>query len=479
MANQNIHQGDLNDHSIHPTWGTIEKQDDTNKEDRFIAIVESISRTVANKSNIGHIHDDRYYTEEEIDAIIAGIDSDVNKYEEDISDLRNDINSVYNVVNEKLPLSGGTMTGQIVLAENGYKTANSLHGYEVDQYGNFTHISDTDTDYFHFNSNDGSAKLSVYWETGEVGVTGPLTFATNNKNAIVYQGSQARLNMIRFIDNTGDAYGNGISIGGGGLTIIGGGESAENAQSAFGQGGAEELILCNDGNINIWTNCQNGHASATKRVIDVNGNFSGNAANVTGIVAIDHGGTNANNANQGRINLNAASRTQYPDDVSGSTVTRNRVFCSTNSGSAVRWYPLFRFPKYNDGSNFSSVIITGRMGGWNNSNMASVYAYISNRDSITMCLEMLGGATVSSSASVYDRVNLYIYRDSSSNDTLYLRCNGYFIFDIDIEMIQGSYLFNNSYTTTTPSGTEVGRASTSKQRMELMQGKLYVNGAQV
>jgi len=34
--------------------------------------------------------------------------------------------------------------------------------------------------------------------------------------------------MIQFIDNTADANGNGIKIGGGGVTIIGGGEAASN-----------------------------------------------------------------------------------------------------------------------------------------------------------------------------------------------------------------------------------------------------------
>jgi len=32
--------------------------------------------------------------------------------------------------------------------------------------------------------------------------------------------------MIKFIDNTADTYGNGIAIGGGGLVVIGGGESS-------------------------------------------------------------------------------------------------------------------------------------------------------------------------------------------------------------------------------------------------------------
>lgn len=139
-------------------------------------------------------------------------------------------------------------------------------------------------------------------------MTGALKFSKENVSAIGYQGTQAYYPMIKFKDNTSDVYGNGIFIGGGGLTIIGGGESADAAAGAFTTGGDERLILCNDGGIDIWTNCQNGEASATKRTIDNNGNFSGNAANVTGTVAIAHGGTGATTAANACTNLGAVKK---------------------------------------------------------------------------------------------------------------------------------------------------------------------------
>lgn len=55
----------------------------------------------------------------------------------------------------------------------------------------------------------------------------PLSGGTMTGN-ISYQGSKAATSMIRFLDNTANTYGNGISIGGGGTTIIGSGESAIN-----------------------------------------------------------------------------------------------------------------------------------------------------------------------------------------------------------------------------------------------------------
>lgn len=73
-----------------------------------------------------------------------------------------------------LPLAGGTMTGQIVLASNGYKT-NSTSGYSVDQYGNFTHLGTTTSDYWMLKSNNGTNNFSVYWETGNVTAAGNIT----------------------------------------------------------------------------------------------------------------------------------------------------------------------------------------------------------------------------------------------------------------------------------------------------------------
>ena len=80
---------------------------------------------------------------------------------------------------------------------------------------------------------------------------------------ISYKGSKATFSMIRFLDNTTDAYGNGISIGGGGLTIIGGGESATTMQNTFANADVENMLVCNDWSIDFYTNVNSG-ASAAK-----------------------------------------------------------------------------------------------------------------------------------------------------------------------------------------------------------------------
>ena len=80
----------------------------------------------------------------------------------------NQINTAY------LKLSGGTMTGKIKLSNLGLETY-SESGYTVDTYGNFKHLSTTDTNYWHLDNNAGTAQFSVYWETGNVTVKGTVT----------------------------------------------------------------------------------------------------------------------------------------------------------------------------------------------------------------------------------------------------------------------------------------------------------------
>lgn len=81
---------------------------------------------------------------------------------------------------------------------------------------------------------------------GNQWIEGNLVF--KGAKEIKFIGSKQTYSMIRFIDNTSDNYGNGISIGGGGSTVIGAGESA---MSYVTDGGDERLFLLSDGAINI------------------------------------------------------------------------------------------------------------------------------------------------------------------------------------------------------------------------------------
>jgi hypothetical protein len=100
---------------------------------------------------------------------------------------------------------------------------------------------------------------------------GGLYFRNPATEGIYYTGTKATYRMIRFIDNTSDTSGNGISIGGGGLTIIGGGESANTVVAQVSTGGSESMYVCNDGNVDIISNLQNGWDSRKVMTLNTSG----------------------------------------------------------------------------------------------------------------------------------------------------------------------------------------------------------------
>ena len=92
---------------------------------------------------------------------------------------------------------------------------------------------------------------------------------------ISYKGSKNTYDMITFVDNNADTYGNGICIGGGGLTIIGGGESASEALKRHTSGGDENMIVANDAAIDFFSNVQNGWNSRKAGSFDTSGYWNG------------------------------------------------------------------------------------------------------------------------------------------------------------------------------------------------------------
>lgn len=92
---------------------------------------------------------------------------------------------------------------------------------------------------------------------------------------IRYKGSKSTCDMITFVDNNADTYGNGICIGGCGLTIIGGGESANTVLSQHTSGRDEYMIVANDAAIYFFSNLQNGWNSRKAGSFDTSGYWNG------------------------------------------------------------------------------------------------------------------------------------------------------------------------------------------------------------
>lgn len=145
----------------------------------------------------------------------------------------------------------------------GYYLKSTANGNTVtigSQNSNFTHIYNTANIPFIFNN-------TVATTSGHLGTASypwnDIYIGKSDSAGIYYVGSQNTYRMIRFIDNTGDIYGNGISIGGGGYTVIGSGESADTMVANRGYtGGSEVMIVASDGDIQFFPGNNSYDASA-------------------------------------------------------------------------------------------------------------------------------------------------------------------------------------------------------------------------
>ena len=244
-----------------------------------------------------HNHDERYYTETEMNSKLAEKAEKVHTHVKSEVGLGNVDNTADANKSVKYAASAGTAsscTGNAATATKATKlaTARSINGTNFDGSGNITTASWGTAR----NVTIGNTKKSVNggsdvsWSLGEIGAAAashshsylPLSGGTMTGN-IAYKGSKATYGMIKFIDNVVDQNGNGIAIGGGGLTIVGGGESSDIVKTIASSGGDERLILSNDGPIDIYTNCQDGLSKATHVTIDNSGLYSGTAAKANSV----------------------------------------------------------------------------------------------------------------------------------------------------------------------------------------------------
>ena len=96
--------------------------------------------------------------------------------------------------------------------------------------------------------------------------------------------------IIRFI--SGDQNGSGISIGDGGIVVIGSGESAKLLEPASGSGASERMVIAGDTTIEFWVNCQNGADDAVQVTLSRAGLLSGHQKAITSGTAAPSGGSN-------------------------------------------------------------------------------------------------------------------------------------------------------------------------------------------
>lgn len=92
---------------------------------------------------------------------------------------------------------------------------------------------------------------------------------------IKYKGTNATQEMIRWLDNTNDSYGNGMAIGYGGITMIGAGECVTKLINDSGYSTSDEHVLIGaDDTVKIYSNCNSSLSSAYTWTFAKNGTLS-------------------------------------------------------------------------------------------------------------------------------------------------------------------------------------------------------------
>ena len=163
----------------------------------------------------------------------------------------------------------------------------------------------------------------------------------------------------------------------------------------------------------------------------------------------------------------------------GETKTYNRYAQKGYTGgiSTYWYYKIATLPPYNSSGNYASLIITGRIGGWEASNMSSINALVFNRGAEGIVAIDLAKT---SSHVAYNICDIVCYREEHGETSVYLKCASYFTFDINIESYQHDIILPTSVSKlTSVTGTEQVKLSTTTSRLEVYNGNAYIGGTRL
>lgn len=181
-----------------------------------------------------------------------------------------------------LPVANGG-TGQTTQADTNKAIVGALESASADVTDGTEFISSNATDNGFAETNEGGPnkpykrqfiKVWNYIKSKIQSIAlNPIHIAKGG--SIYADGTKADYPIIKMKDNTSDAYGNGIVIGGGGAVVIGAGESADTYYNGAGlTAGDENTRITSDNNIYFAANCNNSYASRQEMTLDTSGNLT-------------------------------------------------------------------------------------------------------------------------------------------------------------------------------------------------------------
>ena len=220
-----------------------------------------------------------------------------------------------------------------------------------------------------------------------------------------------------------------------------------------------------------------------KAVWNAKSNFSGDYNNLTnkpayaGAASAGGAATSANKLATARtISLSGAVSGYASFD--GSTdvnITTAHAQHISNKASGTYYYKLGTMVA--DGSsNYGNITISGRLGGWEQSNSANFDIMMLNRSSARDGNTIT--ATVSASGMVAEaltKCDIVVYKQADTSEIVYLKLNGYWLYDFDWSVYQHSISY--SATNVTPTGSLVWSLSAAPKTILDTSGNFYINGS--
>lgn len=147
------------------------------------------------------------------------------------------------------------------------------------------------------------------------------------------------------------------------------------------------------------------------------------------------------------------------------------------TNEAVWYFPLGKMV-VDDSGNFGNFTFNGRIGGWVNNNSAVYSIMLMNRADYTGNIIT---STVSASGEVDNALpicDIVVSKNSDKSHTVYLKCQGYFLFNFEWSAYQHSITYDGSYITTEPANI-IWRLSTAPKTILSSTGVMYANGKEL
>lgn len=139
--------------------------------------LDALKTTVASKANSSHTHDDRYYTESEIDTKVSSLQSSING------------KAASSHTHDYLPLTGGTVSGELKVKNIVMNEANDNYGL-IPATNNYGTIGTSSKKWFRFYGNNiyknGTEISNLYAPKYYYGTSGDCTEGDSLASGVLY-----------------------------------------------------------------------------------------------------------------------------------------------------------------------------------------------------------------------------------------------------------------------------------------------------